>query len=703
MSRTEQGATRTIASTAMLACVLWSVAATDATALPSRSANRAQRLCQAARPGRAECLGMRLVSKSLTTVQLQANAVRQAQESAGGATPHVTNKTVPGGFNPAQLHEAYGLPTETPAAATQTIALVDAYNDPTAEADLGVYSKTFGLPACTRANGCLRILGQSGKASPLPTKNGEWASEISLDLQMAHAICQTCKLMLVEASSERWIDFGTAENAAVSAGATVVSNSYGGPEAGDYSSLNAAFEHSGVVITVSTGDCGYINSACPRTQAANFPSTSPSVVAVGGTSLTGSGSGWTSTAWNDGGSGCSGSFGAQSWQTSVTSFPLTGCGSRRADADVSAVGDPYTGLDVYDSTPAGSGDPTGWGVWGGTSASSPIVAAEFALAGGARGVGLPARTLYAHLGEGSALYDVTKGSNGSCGGASVCAARTGYDGPTGVGSPVGLSAFAVSGTPANSSLPAVSGTSQQGQTLTASTGEWSGSPTVYAYQWERCDTSGATCFPLAGATAATLLLHSTAVGSTIRVVVTASNGTGAGTAVASAATGTVASNVPTITGFTPATGATGTPVTITGTAFAGATAVHFGALSATFTTLSSTQIEAVVPNGAVVAAVSVTTPVKTATGTGRFTPSLSVTGSTPGRAGVGTTVTIKGLGFTPSSTVSFNGTHASSVTYVSATSLHAVVPPGATTGPISVTNGGAVSATVSAPINFAVS
>ena len=133
-------------------------------------------------------------------------------------------------LTPQALHSAYSLPTETQSSSTQTIAVIDAFDDPTAEADLGVYDQTFGLPSCTSANGCFRKLNEHGQASPLPPVEGEWASEISIDVQMAHAICQNCHVLLVEASSEEFSDLGAAVDAAVKAGATEVSNSYGGPE-----------------------------------------------------------------------------------------------------------------------------------------------------------------------------------------------------------------------------------------------------------------------------------------------------------------------------------------------------------------------------------------------------------------------------------------------------------------------------------------
>jgi hypothetical protein len=698
------GTVKRIALTALCACALTAGAAPVASALPLRANYRAQRLCGTPRPHAAECLGMRLVAKSLTKADLRANAHRQAAEAATGVSPKVTSKSVPGGLTPQSLHTAYSLPTEGPGSSTQTIALVDAYNDPTAEADLAVYDKAFGLPACTAANGCFRKINQSGKASPLPAKQGEWATEISLDVQMAHAICQNCHILLVESNNETWGSLGAAVNAAVAAGATEISNSYGGPEGAGYESLNSPYYvHPGVVITVASGDCGYFNQGCSgRTAAADFPADSPDVVAVGGTSLSESGSTWGSTVWNDGGSGCSHIFTAPLWQSAAATFSATACGSGRSVADIAAVGDPYTGVDVYDSTPAGSGAPTGWGVWGGTSAASPIVAAEFALAGGARGISDPATTLYSHVGESGALYDVVSGSNGSCSGATACKAGSGYDAPTGVGSPVGLNAFVVAGSPVSTSAPTISGGVEQGQTLTASAGEWSASPTSYAYQWEICDSSGANCSAVTGATAHTYTLTAAAVGLTVRAVVKASNATGGGTPAVSAQTSSVASNVPQVSGVTPASGITGSTVTITGSALLGTTGVRFGSLVATFKVLSSTQIEATVPSGAATAAISVTVSSKTVNSSVKFAPTLSVTGESPGRAAVGATVTIKGVGFTSSSAVSFKGVAATSVTYVSPTTLKAVVPSGASTGLITVTNSAAPVGSVSSAGSFVV-
>ena len=612
----------------------------------------------------------------------------------------------PGFLTAEALHAAYALPDETDSSTLQTIAVIDAFDDPTAEADLGVYDERFHLPACTTANGCFRKVNQEGKASPLPRKEGEWATETSIDVQMAHSICQSCRVLLVEADNESFPNLGTTVNAAVSAGATEISNSYAGPDEAAFQELfteynSAYYDHPGVVIAASSGDCGYLDEGClGKPGTTNFPADSPDVVAVGGTSLSEGEGGWESTVWGGGGSGCSQIFPAPSWQSLVPDFSATGCGNQRSVADVAAIGDPETGVDVYDSTPEYSGAPTGWGVWGGTSVASPIIAAEFGLDGGAHGVPYPAATLYAHAGEAGALYDVVSGSNGSCaGGDTACRAAVGFDGPTGVGSPVGLGAFSTPGSPASVSRPTIAGAPEQGQTLTETAGTWSGGPTSLAEQWERCSSSGGGCSAIAGATGPSYTLTSADVGSTIRVQETASNASGGGPPAASAPTAAVEGDTLTLTGFTPKSGITGSAVTIAGSAFEGASRVEFGALAASFTVLSATQIEAIVPNGATPGKVSVTTSAGTATSSGQFTPTLSITSVKPLTGGPGKSVTLKGVGFTASSTVSFDGVRAT-VKSASSKKLKVKVPAGAGTGPIAVTNTSAPVGTVYSASSF---
>jgi hypothetical protein len=424
-------------------------------------------------------------------------------------------------------------------------------------------------------------------------------------------------------------------------------------------------------------------------------------LSVGGTSLVEHKGVWSSTVWDEGGSGCSKVFSAASWQSSVASFAVTGCGSGRSVADIAAIGDPETGVDVYDSTPEGGGALTGWGVWGGTSVAAPIIAAEFGLTGGARGVAYPAATLYPHIGT-AALYDVLTGKNGTCGGTTECQAAAGFDGPTGLGSPLGVEAFAIAGTPANTSLPTVAGVIEQGQALTATHGTWSASPTSLSEQWARCNPAGYGCSPIAGATGSSYTLTAADSSSSIRVQETAANASGQGAPAASAPTAAVASNVPSIASFTPSSGITGSAFTIEGSGLGSVSEVKLGKFAASFTVLSPTQIEAIVPNGAKPGKVAIASPGASVTTKAKFTPSFSLTGFSPKHAAAGKAVTLKGVGFTPSSTVAFDGTPASAVAFVSATKLKAVLPAGAASGSVTVTNTAAPAGTVASATSFLV-
>ncbi|HUB74971.1 MAG TPA: IPT/TIG domain-containing protein [Solirubrobacteraceae bacterium] len=691
-----------LALAALWTVLAWGGACAPASAHKVREAGSA-RVCAAARAPAASCTAVRLDASSLSRRELRAAAARQAAERAAGVRPAVTYKEpFPGYLTPQLLHAAYSLPYEGSSSAAQTIAVVDAFDDPTAEADLAVYDEQFGLPACTTANGCFRKLDEQGRASPLPQEDGEWASEISIDVQMAHAICEGCDVLLVEASSEEMSDLGAAVNTAVQAGATEISNSYATPEeaglASYFTELAAAdYEHPGVVITAASGDCGYLDEECIGAPgAANFPADSPAVVAVGGTELTSKNGKWASTVWKGSGGGCSALFATPPWQEAAAGYEATGCAGARSLVDVAAVGDPSTGVDVYDSTPEGSGEPTGWGVWGGTSVASPIVAAEFALAGGAHGVGYPAATLYSHLGEAGSLYDVTSGANGSCS-TSSCEARSGFDGPSGVGSPLGLGAFAVSGAPVNVSPPAISGVAEEGQTLVAQPGRWTNAPTSTGYQWLRC--KGGSCAAIAGATAGDYELGAQDVGATMVLRESAANADGQGVPADSQPTATVAGDALSLLRFSPKSGITGSTVTIYGTGLRNATGVQFGSLAAQFTVLSGTEAQAVVPDGARSGKLTVATPTGSVKGKAKFQVTFSITSFSPRSAGAGATVTIKGVGFSKGSSVSFDGVGATVVS-ASAKKIKAVVPAGAGEGPISVSNEAAPAGTVYSAEDF---
>jgi subtilase family serine protease len=315
----------------------------------------------------------------------------------------------PSGYGPADLLTAYNLPAN---GSGGTIAIVDAYDDGNAEADLAVYRSTFGLPACTTANGCFRKVDQNGGTN-YPRGDMGWAEEISLDLDMASAICPGCKILLVEAKSNSFANLMAAVDYAASQPDVIaISNSYGAGEFSGETSYESHFNVAGKVITVSSGDGGY---------GVEYPAASRYVVAVGGTSLT-SVSPRTESAWSGAGSGCSAYIAKPSWQTDG------GC-SRRTVADVSAVANPSTGVAVYDTFRL---HPGGWLVFGGTSVSAPLIAGVYAV-GGYKSVS----ALYA---TNASLFDITSGQNGNCN-TYLCKALGGFDGPTGNGTPNGVSSF----------------------------------------------------------------------------------------------------------------------------------------------------------------------------------------------------------------------------------------------------------------------
>jgi hypothetical protein len=322
---------------------------------------------------------------------------------------------VPSGFGPAALQSAYKV-NPASGAPTSRIAIIDAYGYTNAEADLAVYRSTYGLPACTTANGCFSKYNQNGMRGSYPRQNTGWSQETALDLDMASAMCPNCHIILVEANSSSLADLAAAVNQAAILGARIISNSYGGGEAGS-TVYESAYNHPGVAITASSGDSGY---------GIQFPAASPHVTAVGGTSLTQSSTarGWSETTWSGAGSGCSTLYTKPSWQTDTL------C-SKRMEADVSAIADPATGVAVYGPPSAGK---SAWLVFGGTSVAAPLIGGIYANNGGSVAGGEP----YSHP---TALFDILTGSNGSCGSTYFCNAGPGYDGPTGLGTPNGNTAF----------------------------------------------------------------------------------------------------------------------------------------------------------------------------------------------------------------------------------------------------------------------
>jgi hypothetical protein len=410
------------------------------------------------------------------------------------------------GLTPSDIVSAYHLSASPTAGSGQTVAIVDAFNDPNIESDLATFDSNYGLPACTKANGCLTVVSQTGSTSALPADDTTgWSVEESLDVEAAHGICPACHILLVEADSDSNADIAVAENEAAALHANEISNSFGELERGTDSTFQAAFNHPGIVIAAASGDDGYYSYdwlgifGPPDVNEPDIPAAYQTVVAVGGTSLYlgQNASRQNETVWNDNGpqafyeanlgiplgasgGGCSNLFAGRGWQTAVPAYAKALCSispAKRLVADISMVADPLTGFDIYDSYDCGSPQcPTSpsWLTIGGTSLSSPLVAAAYALGGGPHGVPYPAVTLYGHP---SSVYDVTVGGNGICDGEGAaqcpdystngafdlgagmldcaytptaaiatwdyaCDAVPGFDGPSGLGTPNSMTLFA---------------------------------------------------------------------------------------------------------------------------------------------------------------------------------------------------------------------------------------------------------------------
>jgi subtilase family serine protease len=321
----------------------------------------------------------------------------------------------PTGLSPTQIISAYGFSSSQTAGAGKTVAIVDAYDDPTAESDLGVFSQQYGLPACTTANGCFKKVNQTG-GSKYPRTNTGWALEISLDIQWAHAVAPGAKILLVEANSNSFANLLAAEDYAAGHG-NYVSNSWGGGESSGESSYDSHFVHAGVGFFVSAGDAGL---------PAEYPSASPNVISVGGTTLSFDASGnlVSETGWSGGGGGCSLYETANSAQSSFGEYAQASCAGKRATPDVSLDADPASGVSVYDST--GYQGQRGWFTVGGTSASSPMWAARSAASAAAL---VNAAYVY---GTNITFRDITSGNNGAdcLVGFDLCSGRGSWTGAT---------------------------------------------------------------------------------------------------------------------------------------------------------------------------------------------------------------------------------------------------------------------------------
>ena len=381
----------------------------------------------------------------------KAGAISTGGSSAGVAHPtyklaHIqASSNYQSGYSPLQVNNAYNL-NGTYTGAGITIALVDAYNDPTAAGDFDTFSQQFGLPTIAGGCTCFAKVNQTG-GTTYPRTNSGWALEISLDIEWAHAMAPQAHILLVEASSNSFANLLAAEGYAT-AHAQVVSNSWGGSEfSGETGSSYDGHFNKPVAITVSAGDSG---------TPADYPSASPYVLSIGGTSLTINGttkSGGCVSAgctyggekvWSSGGGGASAYEAEPGYQVGYcgTTTNVNNCGGKRGTPDVAWDADPNTGVAVYDSTRYQG--QKGWFQIGGTSVGAPSVAGVIALADQAHNTTLVTNTpstRFAYQSDATSAnystdyHDITSGSNGT----SCCTAGSGYDLASGLGSPVGNS------------------------------------------------------------------------------------------------------------------------------------------------------------------------------------------------------------------------------------------------------------------------
>jgi len=362
--------------------------------------------CAKARPGQMRCFFR-------YRPQL---AVNQAMAAGQAMKPH--------GLTPADLRSAYRLPNRS--TSTQTVAVSIPLHTPDLASFLATFRAQFGLPACTVASGCFRQVNQQGKATPAePSAVGTgWDLEATLDVSMISVSCPHCKILVVEAKSPTVANLGASEVTAARLGAQVISNSYGAFEGTVQRRFVTDWALRGHTVVAASGDLGFAQ--------AQFPANIGSVTAVGGTKLTkdpGSRRGWRETAWVLGSSGCSTRIVKPAWQHD------TKCKGRTV-ADVSAAA---TFIPVFSTTYGG------WVTLDGTSASAPLIAGIYGLAGNG------ARVTNAHLYRNTrSFFDVTKGNNADatgftalqdCDNDYICVAKKGYDGVTGLGTPDGIGGF----------------------------------------------------------------------------------------------------------------------------------------------------------------------------------------------------------------------------------------------------------------------
>ncbi len=408
--------------------------------VPFLTSDPVRRLCATpGTPARMQCFAM-------VRTDLMANTQLSPQVHQNATCPFDE------GYCPSDLQEAYALPS-LKAGTGKVVAIVDAYGYKHAASDLAYFRKTMGLKACGTETKCLRIVNQEGNPSPLPPEpppSDDWRGEESLDLDMVSGICPNCKIILVQANNNDTSNLYAGVKTAGNLGSKYIGVSWGGsPEGPD----NSDFHQPGVVISAAAGDNGGGGS---YGGGPIQPCTYTYVVCVGGTHLVRAQNkrGWSETVWNDWtfrecgssgdspcgatGSACSKKIAKPSWQTDE------GCKMRSA-ADTSATASLRTPVIVYNSE-IGCSPPNCFWLFGGTSASTQIISAVYALAGNAASQMGASYFWKHHAGH---VNDVTVGNNldanigVTCASQVVyiCTARVGFDGPTGWGTPVGIGAY----------------------------------------------------------------------------------------------------------------------------------------------------------------------------------------------------------------------------------------------------------------------
>jgi hypothetical protein len=397
-----------------------------------------ENVCGPARPGFATCDAEALVRR--------ANHARVRPNVHGGASftqvfpaggrgipsvrPAAAGGAQPEPGTPAWLQQAYDLTfLSQTRGAGDTVAIIDAGDDPAAESDLAVFRSAYGLPACTTANGCFEKVNQSGQSAPLPAPNSVWEPEESLDIDAVSALCPNCKILLVEATDASDYNLDQAVIEAANLHANQISNSWSDNE---LTPISGTYSFAGSAVIAATGDVGYVGGGYDA-----YPAAFPRVTAVGGTSLAPasgqSARGFGESAWSVDAWGWGASSGCDLAQTKPAYQQDAGCAGR-AYSDLSADADPDTGLMVYGSAMGG------WWQYGGTSLATPLVAAYEAITGVN---GTTPQWAYA---DSALLNDPVAGTSGDCSPyiLYICQAGAGYDGPTGVGS---ISGAVVAGAP----------------------------------------------------------------------------------------------------------------------------------------------------------------------------------------------------------------------------------------------------------------